>query len=217
MRFSLDSALLFLAFANALVAPVSANEDNEPKPHVLRRASRGFRRSALRHSAGLARDLRVALRGLGTADSARHSAVLARSNLGKKPYCVSNGKRQSNSTAGSDAHHPVSSASNPTASRSTTTSPTSSPGQSNFRLAQSYVSNDLIGPFSRRRPGEMEENLLMPTIWGSPSYFHSSVWTIFFPGMGLFHRQRPDQWDGPICRSADRGTCRPAFGPSCAF
>lgn len=144
MRFSLDSALLFLAFANALVAPVSANEDNEPKPHVLRRASRGFRRSALRHSAGLARDLRVALRGLGTADSARHTAVLARSNLGKKPYCVSNGKRQSNSTAGSDAHHTVSSPSNPTASRSTTTSPTSSPGQSNFRLAQSYVSNDLI-------------------------------------------------------------------------
>jgi hypothetical protein len=140
MRFSLDSALLFLAFAHALVAPVSANENSEPKPHVLRRASRDFRRSALRHSAGLARDLRVALRGLSTADTAHHSAILARSNLGKKPYCVSNnGKRQSNSTAGSDVHHTVSSA-NPTASSSTTTSPTSSPGQSNFRLAQSYVS-----------------------------------------------------------------------------
>jgi hypothetical protein len=137
MRFSLDSALLFLAFAHAFAAPVSANEDNGPKPHVLRRASRGFRRSALRHSAGLAHDLRVALRGLGTADTAHHTTVLARSNLGKKPYCVSNnGKRQSNSTAGADAHHTVSS--NPTASRSTTTSPTSSPGQSNFRLAQSY-------------------------------------------------------------------------------
>jgi hypothetical protein len=143
MRFSLDSALLFLAFAHALAAPVSANED-EPNPHVLRRASRGFRRSALRHSAGLARDLRVALRGLGTADTAHHAAVLARSNLAKKPYCVSNGKRQSNSSAGSDTHHTVSPASNPTASRSTTTSPTSSPGQSNFRLAQSYVSNRLI-------------------------------------------------------------------------
>ena len=141
MRFSLDSALLFLAFAHALVAPVSANEDNGPKPHVLKRASRGFRRSALRHSAGLARDLRVALRGLGTADTAHHAAVLARSNLGKKPYCVSTGKRQqSNSTAGSDAHHTVASGTNPTASAS----PTSSPGQSNFRLAQSYVSKDLI-------------------------------------------------------------------------
>jgi hypothetical protein len=139
MRFSLDSALLFLAFVHALAAPVSANEDNEHKPHVLRRASRGFRRSALRHSAGLARDLRVALKGLGSADTVHHATVLARSNLGKKPYCVSNnGKRQSNSTSGTDAHHTVSS--NPTASRSTTTSPTSSPGQSNFRLAQSYVS-----------------------------------------------------------------------------
>lgn len=136
MRFSLDVALLFLAFAQVLVAPVSANEDSEPKPHVLRRASRGFRRSALRHSAGLARDLRIALRGLGTTDTAHHTAILARSNLGKKPYCVSNsGKRQSNSTTGSDAHHTTL---NPTASRSTTTTPTSSPGQSNFRLAQSY-------------------------------------------------------------------------------
>jgi hypothetical protein len=151
MRFSLDSALLFLAFSHALVAPVGANEDNEPKPHVLRRASRGFRRSALRHSAGLARDLRVALRGLGTADTARHAAVLARSNLSKKPYCVSNGKRQSNSTAGSDAHHTVSSAS---ASRTTTTSPTSSPGQSNFRLAQSYVSNE---PSPAAGPGEWKK------------------------------------------------------------
>src|SRR6266403_2465849 len=147
MRFSLDSALLVLAFANALVAPVGANEHNEHKRHVLRRASRGFHRSALRHSAGLARDLRVALRGLGTAETAR-APVLARSNLGK-PYCVSNGNRQSNATVSSNGHHnPVSSA-NPSASRSTTTSPTSSPGQSKFRLAQSYVSNDL----TRCRPG----------------------------------------------------------------
>jgi len=154
MRFSLDSALLFLAFAHTFAAPVSANEDNELKPHVLRRASRGFRRSALRHSAGLARDLRVALRGLGAADMVHHTSVLARSNLGKKAYCVSNnGKRQSNSTAGTNAHHTVSSASNPTASRSTTTSPTSSPGQSNFRLAQSYVSNELIWSLPARRNG----------------------------------------------------------------
>jgi hypothetical protein len=214
MRFSLDSTLLFLAFAHALVAPVGANEVNEPKRHVLSRASHGFRRSALRHSAGLARDLRVALRGLGTAETAHHRSVLARSNLGKKAYCVSNnGKRQSNSTAPSEAHHTVSSASKPTASGSTTTSPTSSPGQSNFRLAQSYVSNDSLSPPARV---EWKENLLMLTIWGSPSCFHFSVWTIFFPGMGFFHWQRPDQWDGPICRSADRGACAPPFGSSCS-
>ena len=172
MRFSLDSVLLFLAFTHALVAPVSAHERS-----VLSRASRGFRRSALRHSAGLARDLRVALRGLGTADTAHHTSVLARSNLGKKPYCVSaNGKRQSNSStgagsgAGSDAHHTV----KPVASSSSTTaSPTSSPGQSNFRLAQSYVSNDSIWSFPPAAgPGRMEwtENLLM-SIWGVPFLF----------------------------------------------
>ena len=146
MRFSLESTLLFLAFAHALVPPVNANEGSVFKPHVLRRASQGFRKSALRHSAGLARDLRVALKGLSRAETAHHRSVLARSNIGKKPYCVYNGKRQSNSTAGSNVHHSVSSAFNPTATRSTTTSPTSSPGKSNFRLAQSYVSPP-------RRPG----------------------------------------------------------------
>lgn len=144
MRFSLDSALLFLAFAHALVAPVSAIEGNEPKRHVLSRASHGFRRSALRHSAGLARDLRVALRGLGTGDAAYHRSVLARSNLGRKPYCVSTGNRQPNSTGITDTFSTMSPGFKPTASRSTTTSPTSIPGQSNFRLAQSYVSIDLI-------------------------------------------------------------------------
>lgn len=201
MRFSLDSALLFLAFAT-LAAPVSANEDNEPKPHVLRRASRGFRRSALRHSAGLARDLRVALRGLGTADTTHHAAVLARSNLGKKPYCVSNGKRQSNSSTGSDAHHTVSSAPNPTASRSTTASPTSSPGQSNFRLAQSYVSISLIWSLL---PPPVRVKFADADQFGDPLLLHSIVRSIFLPGMGLLHRQRPDQWKYPICQSADRG------------
>ncbi|KAI0286661.1 concanavalin A-like lectin/glucanase domain-containing protein [Russula aff. rugulosa BPL654] len=104
MRFSLDSALLFLAFAHALVAPVTAIEGNEPKRHVLSRASHGFRRS----------------------------------NLGKKPYCVSTGNRQPNSTGITDTFSTMSPGLKPTASRSTTTSPTSIPGQSNFRLAQSY-------------------------------------------------------------------------------
>jgi len=140
MRFSLDSALLVLAFAQALVTPISANQDNEPRRHVLKRASRGLHRSALRHSAGLARDLRVALRGLGTAHTAR-TPVLARSNPGK-PYCVSSSAKRQSSNSSVNAHgHPLSSGTvNPSASRSTTTSPTSSV-QSNFRLAQSYVSN----------------------------------------------------------------------------
>jgi len=150
MRFSLDSALLVLALAaHALVTPVSANEVKEPMGHVFKRASRGFHKSALRHSAGLARDLRVALRGLGSADTARAN-VLARRKLGGKPYCVyDNGKRQTNSSANSDpfanTRHTTSATSNPSATRSTTTSPTSSPGQSNFRLAQDYVSNFLNG------------------------------------------------------------------------
>lgn len=168
MRFSLDSTLLFLAFAHALVAPVSASAHNEPRRHVMGRASRGFRRSALHHSAGLARDLRVALRGLSTADTARHKSVLARSNLGK-PYCVSNSGK-SNSTANSDKHNPASSTSNPSASHPPTTSPTSSPGQSSFRLAQSYVSNDSIWSLVLYRPGWMERNLLMLTIWGFSSF-----------------------------------------------
>jgi len=139
MRISLDSTLFFLAFAHALAAPASANGDNEPKRHLLSRASHGFRRSALRHSAGLARDLRVALRGLGTAETAHHGSVLARSNHVRKPYCVYNdGNRQPNSSTGSDTHRPPSSTFNPTASPSATTSSTSSPGQSKFRLAQSY-------------------------------------------------------------------------------
>jgi hypothetical protein len=212
MRFSLDSALLFLAFA-ALAAPVSANEDNEPKPHVLRRASRGFRRSALRHSAGLAHDLRVALRGLGTADTTHHAAVLARSNLGKKPYCVSNGKRQSNSSTGSDAHHTVSSAPNPTASRSTTASPTSSPGQSNFRLAQSYVSIGLILSLPPPARVKFADGL---SIWGSPSFpFHSLVNLSSRDGTSSPAATRPM---GMSNLSISRPRCvGRAFGPSCAF
>ncbi|KAF8480835.1 concanavalin A-like lectin/glucanase domain-containing protein [Russula ochroleuca] len=141
MRFSLDSALIVLTLAHALVTPVSANEDKEPKRHALRRASRGFHRSALRHSAGLARDLRVALRGLGSADTAR-APVAARNTLANKPYCVYHTGGQTNTSVNTNPFgHPghSSASSKPSATRSSTTSPTSSPaGQSNFHLAQSY-------------------------------------------------------------------------------
>jgi len=138
MRLSLDSALLVLALAHSLAAPVIADED---KPHAFKRASHGFHKSALRHSAGLARDLRVALRGLGSVDTAR-APTAARNAVRNKPYCVyDNGKRQNSSgDANNPFASPVNSAkgSNPTASRSTKANPTSGPGQSNFKLAQSY-------------------------------------------------------------------------------
>jgi hypothetical protein len=217
MRFSFDSALLVLALAHALVTPVSANEDSKPKRHAFKRASHGFHKSALRHSAGLARDLRVALRGLGSADTAR-APIRARSNLGKKPYCVyNNGKRQTNSSANSDpfAHtgHTSSATSKPSASRSATTSPTSSsvPGQSNFQLAQSYVSNFQLVP-CRYRPVWIGGKFLLIAL-----FFHSAVRELFFFGVGLLHWRGSDQWNCPICRSADRGPCGPAIGPSCAL
>lgn len=47
--------------------------------------------------------------------------------------------------------------------------------------------------------------------------FHSAVWEIFFRRLGFLYRCRPDKWDCQIHRSADRGTCDPAFGPSCAL
>lgn len=154
MRFSLDSALLILALAHSLVTPVSASGGKEHKRHFIRRATHGFHKSALRHSAGLAQDLRVAFKGLGSSNTP-HRPVQARSNLGNnKPYCVSsNGKRQSNSSANWNNPFKHTTSSSASASRSTSTSPTSAPGQSNFKLAQSYVSDPSIWfPHRPRRP-----------------------------------------------------------------
>src|SRR6266851_7344738 len=100
MRFSLNATFLVLALAHVLVRPVNANENDSPKRHLLKRATDGFHKSALRHSAGLARDLRIAFRGLSRSDATRAS-VTARSNSGSKPYCVSNPgglPQQTNST-----------------------------------------------------------------------------------------------------------------------
>jgi hypothetical protein len=149
MRLSLDSVLFILALAHSLASPVSANEGREPKRHMFKRATRGFHKSALRHSAGLAQDLRVALKGLGSANTPR-APVKARSNLGSnKPYCVpTNGRRQTNSSANWNpfGQPSASSSAKPSSTRSSTTSPTSSPGgQSAFKLAQSYVSNSQYG------------------------------------------------------------------------
>ena len=172
MRLSLDSTLLVLALAHSLAAPVIADDD---KPHAFKRASHGFHKSALRHSAGLARDLRVALRGLGSVDTAR-APTAARNAVRNKPYCVyDNGKRQNSSgDANNPFASPVNSAkgSNPTASRSTNANPTSRPGQSNFQLAQSYVSNNLIP-----HRASMEENFTDHLGQSGQSFF--SGWDFF--------------------------------------
>ena len=201
MRFSLDSALFILALAHSLASPVSAHEGREPKRHMFGRATHSFHKSALRHSAGLAQDLRVALKGLGSANTPR-APVKARSNLvSNKPYCVpTNGSRQANASANSNpfgGHPHGSSSANPSATRSTATSPTSSPGgqQSNFKLAESYVSNSRFGsPASppARLGGMQKKNLLT-------AFFDSAVWQFVFPRMGLLHRQRSDQWSGTVC------------------
>jgi hypothetical protein len=151
MRFSLDATFLILALAHVLVGPVNANENDSPKRHLLKRATDGFHKSALRHSAGLAQDLRIAFRSLSRSDATRAS-VAARSNSGSKPYCVSNPgglSQQKNSTSSSDSsdHRPdhssssVSATSTHPGSPSSTGSPaTNQPAQSNFHIVQSYVS-----------------------------------------------------------------------------
>lgn len=144
MRFSLEATFLVLALAHVLVGPVNANENDSPKPHLLKRATDGFHKSALRHSAGLARDLRIAFRGLSGSVATRAS-IAARSNNGNKPYCVSNpgGLPQLTNSTSSD-HRPdhssssVSATSTRQGSPSSTGAPATNP-TSNFHIVQSYV------------------------------------------------------------------------------
>ncbi|KAI0252728.1 concanavalin A-like lectin/glucanase domain-containing protein [Lactifluus subvellereus] len=137
MRFSLNTTFL-LALANVLVEPVNTLQNQAPKRHLLKRATDDFHKVALRHSSGLARDLRIAFRGLGV------RASVARS--GNKAYCVSNlgssstGK-WSNSTATGDTSHYTSKTAKATSTSKGSSTPTSSPGpnsQSTWHLAQSY-------------------------------------------------------------------------------
>src|SRR6266850_5186870 len=143
MRFSLDATFLVLALAHTLVGPVNASEDTSLKRHVLKRATDSFHKSALRHSAGLAKDLRIAFSGLGGPSKPRAS-IVRRSDNGSAPYCVSTlggVPQQANSTA--DFHHsssPGSATSTKKGAPSSTSAPGSNPtGQSNFHIAQSYV------------------------------------------------------------------------------
>ncbi|KAI0307467.1 concanavalin A-like lectin/glucanase domain-containing protein [Multifurca ochricompacta] len=130
MRLPFDTALLLLALGNTLVEPVFADQNNLPRRHLLKRATDGFHKTALRHSAGLAKDLRIAFRGLGLTHPAR---VLAPS--------------QSNSTTTSFPHSSSSvspastSRGSPSATSSSVANPSSTAPVSNWRLAQSYSGN----------------------------------------------------------------------------
>src|SRR6266404_3369337 len=141
MRLSLDTAFLVLAFANTLVEPVNAAPSQAPKRHLLKHATDGFHKTALRHSARLAKDLRIALRGLGVASPMPVSVP----NSGSAAFCVpkgSNPKSNTNTTAPSVAHtlSPVATTSTSKGASSVTSTSTPSPTvQSNWALAQSYV------------------------------------------------------------------------------
>ena len=151
MRFSLDTTFLVLALAQILaIGPVNAHESDPLKRHLIKRATDGFHKSALRHSADLAHDLRTAFGGLGGSYAARAS-LARRSSDGSKPFCVSN--RASVDQTGTaanfnNASSTVSATSTkqaiPSSTSSPATSPTPSTAQSNFHLVQSYVRIDKI-------------------------------------------------------------------------
>ncbi|KAH9177071.1 hypothetical protein EDB89DRAFT_1937935 [Lactarius sanguifluus] len=125
MRFPIDAAFLVLALANTLVDPVGAMPAHVPKRHLLKRATDGFHKTALRHSAGLAQDLRIALRGLGVASPARRSVT----NSGNAPFCVP--KSQSTPSTNTTT----------TPAATTGTSTPSSTAQSDWQLAESFSGN----------------------------------------------------------------------------
>src|SRR5260221_3124091 len=125
MRFSLDVTFLLLALAHTLVGPTNAKANDPLKQHLLKRVSDSFHKTALRHSASLARDLRIAFRGLGRSDATRRSLV-ARSN--NKPFCISNpagSPDQTNST--SNPHHSPGTSSSLSAAPTATCVPGSHP------------------------------------------------------------------------------------------
>lgn len=133
MRLSLDTTLLALALANTLLDPVDAMPVHAAKRH-LRRATDGFHNTALRHSAGLARDLRIAFRGLGTGSPER---VAVTNSTGGPAYCVPvpDGSNSQSNTTKTHTHG------SPTPSSVTSSSVPSSTAQSNFQLAESYSGN----------------------------------------------------------------------------
>ena len=155
MRFSLDVIFLILALAHTLMGLTNAKANDPLERHLLNRAFDSFHKRALRHSAGLARDLRIAFRGLGRSDAKRRSLV-ARSN--NKPFCISNpaGLPDTTNTT-SNANHSPSHTASATSTRKGSPTSTGVPGSnptSNFHVVQSYVrvhvQNQFASVFFRR-------------------------------------------------------------------
>ena len=148
MPFSLNPTFLVLVLAQVLaIVSVNAHESDLLKRHLIKRASDGFHKSALRHSADLAHDLRTAFEGLGGSYAARAS-LARRSSESGKPFCVSNRATTNQTQADTAANFKNSSSTAsatgtkqaiPSPTSSPATSPTTSPAQSNFHLVQSYV------------------------------------------------------------------------------
>lgn len=146
MPFFLNPTFLVLVLAQVLaIASVNAHENDSLKRHLIKRASDGFHKSALRHSADLAHDLRTAFEGLGGSYAARAS-LARRSSESGKPFCVSNRATTNQADTAANFKNSSSTVSAtgtkqaiPSPTSSLATSPTSSPAQSNFHLVQSYV------------------------------------------------------------------------------
>jgi hypothetical protein len=144
MRFSLHVTFLLLALAHTLVGPTNAKANDPLERHLLKRVSDSFYKTAFRHSAGLARDLRTAFRGLGKLDATvTRRSLVARSN--NKPFCISNpagSPNKANSTSNANHSPNTSSSASATSTRKgspTTTGVSGSSPTSNFHIVQSYV------------------------------------------------------------------------------
>ena len=208
MHFSLNTSFLVLVLAQILaIGPVNARENDPLKQHLIKRASDRFHKSALRHSADLAHDLRTAFGGLGGSYAARAS-LARRSSDGSKPFCVSNraSVNQTGTVANFNNASSTPSATGtkpaiPSSTSSLATSPTPSTAQSDFHLVQSYVRIDkfCVGHACRRHV---------------PDHLIFIVRKHVFRGMGFLHRSRSNPWACAVCRRADSGACDRAFSSS---
>ncbi|KAI0063182.1 hypothetical protein BV25DRAFT_1824758 [Artomyces pyxidatus] len=118
--------------------------DSQAKPFV-HRATDHFHTVALKHSAGLARDIRTAFKGM-LAEPPRKRVVV---NGSSKPYCVSSkaaGSTIPTAQQNGTAHTSSASSSVPKATGTSThgaPAPTAT-GSSNWKLAQSYSGNSFF-------------------------------------------------------------------------
>ncbi|KAI0047675.1 glycoside hydrolase family 16 protein [Auriscalpium vulgare] len=138
------AALALFTLIHALAADAEAK-------HLVKRATEHFHTAALRHSAGLARDLRTALRGLSA--EAPPARIAVRGSTGKT-YCVSSkpsgslGKTPPGANGTSSAapapSQSSSSVGKSTAKGSSTAAAPAPTATSNWKLAQSYSGNSFF-------------------------------------------------------------------------